>query len=309
MSLRTAKPDLAVAHLSRKQHGAWSRAQAIDRAMTPKMIRVRIDRGDWSILDNSVYGHIAAPSTWERSVMAAILAEPWAVASHRSGAVLHDLVGFRQGRPEISIAPAANARGRLAIAHRGVDVRTTRIRAIPTVTVDQVFVDLAQVVSERKIRAALGARAELTPHVLDGVRDRYCELAPKGGRNLRALRSVLLRFGAGDLPAPSELEGRLASVLSLPTIPSISWEAPFPGRRPGAQRVDGLIGPWAVVIEGDGRAWHTRVEDFERDRRRDAEAAAAGYLTLRFTWHQLVTDPSWVQRIVLDTGSLRRSAA
>ena len=44
---------------------------------------------------------------------------------------------------------------------------------------------------------------------------------------------------------------------------------------------------WALVIEADGRAWHTRVEDFERDRRRDAEAAAAGYLTLRFTHHQL----------------------
>jgi hypothetical protein len=302
-------PDLAVAKLSRRQHGAWSRRQALERSMTSKMVRVRTARGEWVILDNGVYGHVSAPATWERSVMAAILAEHWAVASHRSSAVLHQMVGIRPGRPEITVRPGAHARGRLAIVHRGVDVRSTTVRGIPTVTVEQTFVDLAQVVSEVRLRSALAARSEATPAVLDGVRDRYCQLAPKGGRNLRKLRSVLLRFGAGDLPERSVLEARLAAVLGLPTIPVVAWEAPFPGRRPGLQRVDGLIPEWSLVIEGDGRAWHTRVEDFENDRRRDAEAAAAGYLTLRFTWHQLVADQRWVQQMVLGTGAQRRSLA
>jgi len=144
--------------------------------------------------------------------------------------------------------------------------------------------------------------------VLDAVRERYCELAPRGGRNLRPLRAVLLRFGAGDLPAPTQLEERLASVLATAPLPAIEWQAGFPGRRPGAQRVDGLIRPWALVLEADGRAWHTRVEDFEHDRRRDAEAAAAGFLTLRFTWYQLLVEPDWVRRMVLDAGAMRRVA-
>jgi hypothetical protein len=277
--------------------------------MTSKVVQGRVRTGQWIVLDNGVYGHVSAPATWERSVMAAILAEPWAVASHRSAAVLHHLVGVRPGRPEITVRPGANARGRLAIVHRGVDVRSTAIRGIPTVTVEQTFVDLAQVVSETRLRLALAARAEAAPAVLDAVRDRYCQLMPKGGRNLRKLRSVLTRFGAGELPERSALETRLAAVLDLPTIPPIEWEAAFPGRRPGLQRVDGVIPEWSLVLEGDGRAWHTRIEDFETDRRRDAEAAAAGFVTLRFTWHQLVADRRWVQQIVLQTGAQRASAA
>lgn len=272
------------------------------------MIRNRLRSGTWIRLDTGVYAHVTSDPTWERSVMAAVLAEPWAVASHRSAAVLHQLEGFRQGRPEVTIRAGANARGRLAIAHRGVDVRMTRVRRIPAVAIEQAFVDLVQVASEAKARRALASQADARPAVLNAVRDRYCELAPRGGRDLRSLRSILLQFGAGDLPDESALERRMRLVLSSTAIPPIRWQAPFPGRRPGARRVDGLIEEWSLVVEGDGRAWHARVEDFERDRRRDAEAAAAGYQTLRFTWYQLTDDVPWVRRVVVDTGA-RRAAA
>ena len=240
--------------------------------------------------------------------MAAILAEPWAVASHRTAAALHQLEGFRRGRPEITIRPGANARGRLALAHRGVDVATTRVDGIPVVTLSQAFVDLAQVVGEPRLRKALADKARTSPAVLDAVRDRYCALAPRGGRNLRLLRAVLERFGAGAAPNESELERVLRLALNDPRIPPIRWQAPFPGREPGTRRVDGLIDPWSLVIEGDGRKWHTRVDDFERDRRRDAEAAAAGLQTLRFTWHQVISEPAWVLATVLAVGSHRAAA-
>lgn len=298
--------DLAA--IARRQHGLWTRQQALAVGVTRSMIRARTKRGLWIPLDTAVYADVASRSTWERSVMAAVLAEPWAVASHRSAAVLHHLQGFRPGRPEVTIRPGANARGQLARTHRGVDVQTARVDDIPTVTVAQTFVDLAQVVNAERLRRALGARADTSPRVLDAVRDRYCELAPRGGRNLRPLKAALLRFGSGDLPTETELERRMRWVVSAPGIPPIEWQAPFPGRSPGEQREDGLLSAWSLVLEGDGRAWHTRVEDFERDRRRDAEAAAAGLQTLRFTWHHLVDEPTWVRQIVLDVGAHRAAA-
>ncbi len=101
------------------------------------------------------------------------------------------------------------------------------------------------------------------------------------------------------------LEQQLTDVLgSLPPL-AFDLEAPFPGRSPGLQRVDALVPASALVVEADGRTWHTRLEDFERDRRRDAEAAAAGFQTLRFTYDQLVDEPRWVRRIVLETGARR----
>jgi hypothetical protein len=300
--------DLSVAKLARGQHGLWTRQQALAAGLSRSMIRARLDSGLWVKLDTGVYGAASARATWQRSVMAAVLAEPWAVASHRSAAVLHGLDGFRPGRPQITIRPGANARGRLAIAHRGIDVQTTRIDDIPVTSLAQTFVDLSQVSNQARLQRALSARAETSSTVLEAVRERYCELAPRGGRNLRKLRDVLDGFGAGDLPTRSELERVMQRVLSVGGIPAIEWEAPFPGRQPSEQRVDGLIPVWSMVIEGDGRAWHTRIADFERDRRRDAEAAAAGFLTLRFTWFQLTTSPDWVRDVTRASGAHRIAA-
>ena len=252
-----AEMDRSIAGLARRQHGVWSRRQAIAAHATRSMIGTRIRRGVWVRFDTAVFGHLASDPTWERSVMAAVLAEPWAVASHRSAAVLHGLEGIRKGRPEVTIRAGANARGSLAIAHRGVDVRTTTIARIPTVTLEQCFVDLAQVISERRVRTALAARADVRPDVLDAVRDRYCDLAPRGGRDLRPLRAVLRRFGTGALPTISALEHQLRRVLDGPGIPPVEWEAPFPGREPSARRVDALIPAWSIVIEalcGTGEA-------------------------------------------------------
>lgn len=64
-------------------------------------------------------------------------------------------------------------------------------------------------------------------------------------------------------------------------------------------RVDVLIEEWKVIVEADGRAWHTRVADFEYDRWRDNEALRHGYTTVRFTWHQLVHQPRWCRTVLL----------
>jgi very-short-patch-repair endonuclease len=297
--------DAAIAALSRTQHGAWSRRQALEVGARPSLISRRVERGRWLRLDTAVYGDAAVPPTWHRSVMAAVLAERWAVASHRAAGVLHDLDGVRCGIPEITVPPGAHARGRIARVHRGVDVATTRVEGIPCVTVAQAFIDLAQVLPQKRLQVALAGRANRSPAVLDAVRDRYCQLAPRGGRNLRALRATLERFGAGDLPSETELERLLRTLVDQPEIPPVRWQAPFPGRDPGERRVDGLIEAWRLVLEADGRAWHTRVEDFERDKRRDAEAAAAGYQTLRFTWHQLTAERDWCWAVLTGTGAAR----
>src|SRR5690606_20602350 len=119
---------------------------------------------------------------------------------------------------------------------------------------------------------------------------------------------ALDRYSDGHVPTTSELERVLRTVMDDLEIPPVEWEAPFPGREHGPQRVDGLIRDWMLVIEADGRAWHPRLADFERDRRRDAEAASAGYLTLRFSWSQLTNEASWVRSRVLDTGAHRAAA-
>jgi very-short-patch-repair endonuclease len=308
MSSTNTTPEQRLAAIARRQHGVWSRRQAMACGFTDKMIRTRIRRGEWLRVDTAVYTNAMSLPTWERSVMAAVLAEPRAVPSHRTAAVLHGLLGFRPGRPEITVPPGANARGALALVHRGVDVPTTRAGAFRITNIAHTFIDLAQTVSTARLGAAFADEVRRSPRSLEAVRDRYSQLAPRGGRNLASLKAVLLRHGTEPPCSESELEVRLHDALDDPRIPEVHWQAPFPGRQDGTERVDGLITAWAIVVEGDGRAWHTRVDDFERDRRRDAEAAAHGLLTLRFTWNQITNETAWLRRTLIAAGCCRAVA-
>ena len=237
--------------------------------------------------------------------MAAVVAEPWAVASHRTAAVLHELDGFR--RVDRRSRPAgANAGADWRSSHRGVDVPTSRVGSFRVTTIAHTFIDLCA----DRVGATAPGRARRAP---SADRQRSLDDGARSIQRARAARrsepagpqAVLLRYGTDAPCSESELEWRLQDALDDPRIPEVQWQAPFPGQELGKQRVDGLIPEWSIVVEGDGRAWHTRVEDFERDRRRDAEAAAHGLLTLRFTWNQVSSNPGWVRRMVITAGERR----
>jgi very-short-patch-repair endonuclease len=62
-------------------------------------------------------------------------------------------------------------------------------------------------------------------------------------------------------------------------------------------------------VEADGRRWHTRQADFERDRDRDNMAAAHGIAILRFTYKMLVHQPDHCLGTILATGRARLRAS
>lgn len=53
-------------------------------------------------------------------------------------------------------------------------------------------------------------------------------------------------------------------------------------------RADMVLGDW-LIIELDGLGFHD-AETFHRDRRRDRISVRRGYLTIRITWHHVLTD-------------------
>jgi very-short-patch-repair endonuclease len=72
-------------------------------------------------------------------------------------------------------------------------------------------------------------------------------------------------------------------------------QAPWPWDEAPDGAVDAFIPASGIILEADGRRWHTRVQDFERDRWRDNQAAAQGLRVLRFTWLHLT---EWVPEVV-----------
>jgi very-short-patch-repair endonuclease len=68
---------------------------------------------------------------------------------------------------------------------------------------------------------------------------------------------------------------------------------------PGVGRVDFLIGD-RLVIEADGYDWHGGREEFERDRERDRELVRRGYIVIRASYRQVMTDLDRVIGSALD---------
>jgi hypothetical protein len=110
------------------------------------------------------------------------------------------------------------------------------------------------------------------------------------------------RSEQGWAPPESELEALLHETVSMiPDCPTVHWQCPAPWD-PRRQRVDAFVPAWSVVLEADGRRWHARVHDFERDRWRDNQAAALGLRVMRFTHVHLVHRRLEVIRLIVDAG-------
>ena len=66
----------------------------------------------------------------------------------------------------------------------------------------------------------------------------------------------------------------------------------------GVGEVDLLVAD-RVVVECDGFAYHSGRHEYREDRRRDRALAAMGYITLRFTWEDVMAGPRTVVDAVL----------
>ncbi len=128
--------------------------------------------------------------------------------------------------------------------------------------------------------------------------DRYRRLPER-----EALRDLIALLEAG---CESELE--IWGHTHVFDIPGLrhgvkQYHVPAGGRR---YRLDLAFTLERVAVELDGFAYHSTHEQRERDTRRDAALAAVGWLTVRFTHHQLTTDPDGCQRQLLAILAQRR---
>jgi very-short-patch-repair endonuclease len=76
---------------------------------------------------------------------------------------------------------------------------------------------------------------------------------------------------------------------------------------PGVGRVDMLIRGTRIIIEVDGKNFHSREDAFENDRRRDAELAALGYIVIRLSFAQVFANWARCERSILEALSQFRN--
>ncbi len=298
----------AIDALAARQHGVISRSQALRGGLSPSQIRRGLESEIWTALDISVYAAVSAPATWKRQLAAAILSRPSAIVAGRSAARLHGFSGFVKSRPEIPLPFTGNARSPIArvIRSRHFDlIDTKRVEGFECTTPAETLLTLCYSLPPNSIERLIDdqlARKLLAIGDFDPIFARLTNVPIRRIGTLR--RIVTARDSNGYQPPMSELERRLYRLLDHAEIPNCTRQLPISYPDTSAI-VDAYIPEWNLIVEADGRRWHTREADFERDRLRDNAAAAAGLIVVRFSYRMLTSQPEKCLQTLLSVGTHR----
>ncbi len=291
-------PERDVLELASRQYGCFSRIQALCAGVGDDAIKQRLGTDRWVQLAPGVYGLPGWPGSWTRSLWVAHLdAGPASVVSHEAAAALHELTSFRPGPLTLMIRHGSHQRPGEAIVHQSRDLEAAHrivIDGLPVTTVARTFLDLAATTRRGRLALALDDACLARRCRLEEVRALYEELRRPGKPGMRQLGLMLAARGPGYVPPNSVMERRLLRVLDGGGIRRPVLQASLPWRPWCPNRVDGLYGSERVIVECDGRRWHSRMETMAADRRRDREAQLHGYRVYRFVWEDVTKDAAMV---------------
>ena len=175
------------------------------------------------------------------------------------------------------------------------------IDGLPVTTLPRTLFDICGLVSPaRRLRGLPALTRREVERAMDDALARTTSvaqleqvLARLGGRGRGGtvlFRELLDERGEGFVATESELEDLLFAVLMRFGLPLPAKQVVLGGDRP-VGRVDFVYREKRIVIEADSRRHHSALLDAERDRWRDLDLAADGFIVIRVTWRQLVDEP------------------
>lgn len=300
--------DRVVTELAVRQCGAFA-AWQLDQAGVPVTARGRrVASGWWVRAAPGVWILPSAPLTFEQRLWTAALAVgPESVVSHEAAAELHGIRNVARGRVTLTVPHSGYHRVANATVHQISDVlpeHLTLVRGLSVTTIVRTVVDLAAVVGPARLQ-----------HIVEDVKydglasfadigQCLASVARRGKPGVRRLTLALDAYSDGKATPNSKLERELLDVIHGAGLDRPVAQLPFPGRQFVKGCVDFAYPDVKVVIEADGRRWHTRIRDIKRDHERDGDAAESGWLTLRLLYEHITGDPEGTARrirAVLDT--------
>jgi very-short-patch-repair endonuclease len=174
-----------------------------------------------------------------------------------------------------------------------------------TTRVARTLVDLAGVLPAGRIERAVDGCLSDGIVTVDALRHVTDQLSARGRTGIALMRGLLAeRSGSGYVAATSELEARFLRIVRRAGLPEPVRQLNVGGRA-WIGRVDFAYPGACVLIELDGRRYHSAKLDLESDRLRDNRLVAAGWRVMRVTWDQVHRHPDEVVSLV--RRALRRS--
>jgi hypothetical protein len=265
--MRHTDIDRLIDGLAAEQLGAFSRKQAFDIGASEQFVYRRLRGKHWIRPAPGVYALASSAGTWLRQCKIAELSVDGSAIAGFAAAALHDVPGYRPGHIELVATANASRVHPFATVHRYAGARTTTVNGIRVTTYAQTVCDIAPRTGlwrlERSIDHGLvGGQATIDEFV---ERMAFYEFSRRDG--LPRIRPLIEdRTADGYVPPESELEALLADLLARLSGVRIVRQARFPWRQDLPHRVDFLIPDHHLIVEADGRRWHTRIANFDNDR-------------------------------------------
>jgi very-short-patch-repair endonuclease len=296
--------DAAVADLAKRQYGLFRRAQVLALGGNDRLIHVRLTAERWTDEAEGVYGLPGWPESWWREVWRAFLATGTdAVVSHETAAAIHGFTNFPKGRIVLTTRHGDHHWHGLADMRQSTDLKLEHVQqhdGLPITTPVRTLFDLAAVTGRERLAIAVEDAHTTRLCRLEVLIALYEELSRPGKHGMKKLGRILAERGPGYVPPESTLERLLLKVLRNAGLPKPRLQAQLPWRTTLPSRCDAIYDDARIILEADGRRWHTRVDQMANDRRRDREALNHGYRPYRFVYEELKRDPKMVVETITE---------
>ena len=277
--------ELELAELARRQHGVITVGQIEELGIARRTITRWAQAGRLHRLHRGVYavGHTAL--TWDGRCLAAVLARPDSVASHKTAAWIHGLLRYRPGTIHLT-APTRQRLKRDFVVHYArlePDDRTV-VDAIPVTSPARTVLDLAASEPRRKLDRLLERADER--EILD--RRRFEALAARaGGHPGRAkFATALAAYRPEEAILRSDLERRFRDLIQRAGLPRPQTNVVVEG-----YELDAYWEAEGFAVELDVYATHGSPRSFEADRERADDLLLAGIELIRVTDVRLGREP------------------
>ncbi len=282
-----------------RQHGLFTRDQALAVGFTPEAIWHRLRLGRWELVGVSVYRLAGSPRSWEQRLLGLVYAAgPAAAASHRSAAALLGIPGFeRRGLVEATTPRHRRHRTDGEVVHRWrpfPDHHLTVVEGIVTTRVSRTLCDLAGVLHPGKTERAIDNCLSMGIATPASLQAALADLASRGRKGVAVIRRLLAERSVGYIPPASELEARFRDLVRDAGLFEPVRQLNVGDDEAWIGRVDVAYPSARLLIELDSRLHHSSKLDREADEARDRQLVGGGWRVVRFTWDDLVTRPDWV---------------
>ncbi|HEX3360891.1 MAG TPA: type IV toxin-antitoxin system AbiEi family antitoxin domain-containing protein, partial [Solirubrobacterales bacterium] len=276
---------VALAELAERQHGVVTKRQLEALGFVRSTIPLWANEGRLHRVHRGVYavGHMAI--SWEGRCLAAVLARPGAVASHKTAAWIYGLLRSRPGTIHLT-APTRQRAKRDFVVHFArlvpEDVRT--MNGIPVTSPARTVLDLAPDESLRDLGRLL-RRAD-DNELLD--RRRFEALLSRaGGHPGRGKLAAALRaYKPEQAVLRSDLEKRFRDLVLAAGLLRPQTNVVVEG-----YELDAYWEAEGFAVELDVYATHGSPTSFEEDRKREDDLLLAGIELIRVTDVRLDREP------------------